>query len=158
MRVFVCLAALAALVLSGCGQKKLQVERHAVYPVEGEVIWKEKPLAGAHLEFYPLGWSLYSFTHTPMAVTGKDGRYRVGTYDKEDGAPAGKYAITITCLDPKVIGMYSTSNILPKQYGDPKTSGLEVEIVEGTNALPPLRLTEKAEKSDKADSAKQKPQ
>jgi hypothetical protein len=137
MKFFV-FSAVIAILLTGCGQKPLHVERHAVYPVEGTVIWKKKPLAKAHLEFVPLGWKLLPFTHAPATFTDKDGHYKLDTYASGDGAPAGKYTVTIWADDGKP-GM-GRPNILPPQYASAKTSGLEVEIVEGANALPPLDL------------------
>lgn len=130
-----------ALVLVSCSKKGPAIERHSVQPVEGQVIWKQKPLAGAYVTFHPQGWEEHSFTTNPAATTGADGRYRLGTYAKGDGAPAGKYVITVTSPDrsPGAPKMYPP-NILPKQYSDPKTSGLEVVIVEGTNVVPALDL------------------
>jgi hypothetical protein len=133
----------AALVLVGCGRKTVHVERHEVFPVEGSVIWKGKPLAEARIEFFPNGWKLKPFSGAPIAKTGPDGRFRVSSYNDGDGAPAGKYILTVVCQDPeakKQKKMFSTANILPKQYADPKTSGLEVEIGEGANVIPPLDL------------------
>jgi hypothetical protein len=40
-------------------------------------------------------------------------------------------------------------NILPKQLSLAKTSGLEVEIVEGENVLPPLDLGGKPDPEEK---------
>jgi hypothetical protein len=133
--------AIAALMVVGCGKKGPSIQRHAVQPVEGQVIWKQTPLAGAYVTFHPRGWEEHAFSNNPAATTGPDGRYRLGTYSKDDGAPAGKYVITVTCPDhsPTAPKMYPP-NILPKQYSSPDTSGLEVEIVEGANVVPPLDL------------------
>jgi len=143
MRSLFC-TAIAALTLVGCSKPGLpHVEKYEVYPVEGQVIWKGKPLADAHIEFFPKGWSLRPYSHTPLGVTGPDGRFQLSSYGEGDGAPLGKYIITVVCQDPqakKGKQMFSTANLLPKQYADPKTSGLEVEIVEGKNVVPPLDL------------------
>ena len=140
---FLFCTAVAALTLAGCSKQGPHIEKHEVYPVEGTVIWKGKPLAEARLEFFPKGWKLKPFSHTPVAVTGQDGRFQLSSYGDGDGAPAGKYTITVVCQDPeakKQKQMFSTANILPKQYARPDTSGLEVEIVEGKNVVPPLDL------------------
>jgi hypothetical protein len=141
-----------AVLLAGCGPKIATFERHSVYPVEGTVIWKQKPLVGARLEFHPLGWTLRAFTHAPVAVTGKDGRFHVSTYGGDDGAPVGKYTITIVCNDG-LPGM-SRPNILPARYTLVETSGLEVEIVEGANVLPPLDLGGKSDPEKKESKTK----
>jgi hypothetical protein len=150
---FLLFSAAMAVLLAGCGKKAPSIERHAVQPVEGQVIWKQKPLAGAYVTFYPRGWQEHAFSSNPSATTDSDGRYRLGTYKKDDGAPAGKYTITVTCPDrsPSAPKMYPP-NILPKEYSTPETSGLEVEIVEGTNVVPPVDL---GGKPDAAENERQ---
>jgi len=156
MRFLFCTAAVAALTRAGCSKKGPHIEKYEVYPVEGQVIWKGKPLAEARLEFFPKGWSLRPYSHTPVAVTGPDGRFQLSSYGGGDGAPAGKYIITVVCRDPTIKGkqMYSTANILPKQYSQSATSGLEVEVVEGKNVVPPLDLGGKPDAPSDKKSAK----
>ena len=137
--IAVSMIAVTALAAAGCGQKGPVIEKHEVYPVEGQVIWKKKPLAGAYVTFHPKGWKLHDSAPYPAAVTGEDGMYRLDTYGKGDGAPAGKYAITVTAPDRTVKTM-SPPNLLPKEFSSPDTSGLEVEVANGANNVPPIDL------------------
>jgi hypothetical protein len=135
-------ACMAVVLLAGCGPKIASFDRHAVQPVEGQVIWQGQPLAGALVTFHPKGWRTDPGTSAPSAETGPDGRYQLTTYKTGDGAPAGNYAITVVLRKPRASrsGSMFGPNQLPKQYESPETSGLEVEIVSGANTVPVLDL------------------
>jgi hypothetical protein len=147
MRCILALTLVAAMALAGCSKKGPVIVKHEVYPVEGRVIWKGKPLGGANITFHPRGWETHDFTAHPAAITDPDGHYRLSTYGKGDGAPAGKYAVTVTAPDrsPKAPKMYAP-NILPKEFASPDTSGLETEVVQGNNEVPALDLGGEPEK------------
>ncbi len=70
----------------------------------------------------------------------EDGTFAVGTYGKDDGAPAGEYRVTVQCFN-KVRGQDMPANVLPARYAAPDTSGLTVRIQEGDNQLSPIQLT-----------------
>jgi hypothetical protein len=130
------------LILVGCGQKQANFKQYALQPVEGQVIWKGKPLAEATITFHPDEWKPDPGTRAPRAETGADGRFKLSTYKEDDGAPQGKYTVTLLYRKHAVQrngGMFGP-NLLPKQYESPETSDLKVEIVEGANVVPPLDL------------------
>ena len=74
--------------------------------------------------------------------TGADGRFRLGTYDKTDGAPEGQYVVTVVHFPLVQTGSDSVPgpNRLPKKYASPATTDLCVQIAKGVTTLPPLVL------------------
>jgi hypothetical protein len=133
-----CAAAFTVLVamIVGCGRS----DRATVYPAEGQVLWYGKPLAGAHVVFYPKQTS-DGKPIAPRAQTGSDGRFRLGTYDADDGAPEGDYAVTVHYYPIRPGEGGASGNALPPKFASAKTTDLHVQIAKGPNALPPLELT-----------------
>lgn len=79
----------------------------------------------------------------PHGEVDADGRFRIGTYDTADGAPAGEYAVTITWPETKADpggGEVTTGDRLGGRYSDPAKSKWKVQIRDGTNELEPFRL------------------
>lgn len=75
---------------------------------------------------------------------GSDGTFVLGTYGKDDGAPAGEYVATVQWfvkLDLRDLdGELAPRNLLPSRYRSIKTSGLNIRIQEGENQLPAINL------------------
>jgi hypothetical protein len=132
---------MTALMLAGCG-KHDDAKPHAVYPAEGQVIWKGKPLADAHVTFFPQDWKPDKKNNYPSALTAADGRFHLTTHKRDDGAPAGKYTILVTYhkMVPVGPGAMPGPNVLPKKYEHAETSDLEVELAAGSNVVPPIDL------------------
>ncbi len=104
-----------------------------------------KPLAEAMVVFHPL--EPKSRIHPkPMAYCDEQGRFQLMTYQAGDGAPAGRYAITVELRAPRPIGeeiVRDGPNTLPARYGRPETSPLALQVVEGDNEVPPLAIAER---------------
>jgi hypothetical protein len=67
----------------------------SVYATEGIVLDKGQPVAKATVEMYPEG---EGSIHRPRtSITAADGTFKVSTFGEADGAPAGKYKVTVTC-------------------------------------------------------------
>jgi hypothetical protein len=82
-RIVTALSAAAALAaLSGRGRPG----RLPLVPAAGQVSWRGKPLAGARVVLVPLGPDAAGRPR-PAALTGADGRFRLSTYSRDDGAP-----------------------------------------------------------------------
>jgi len=124
------------VLLPGCSSNAKP--RKPTHPVNGQVLFEGRPLAGAYVSFHPQDGD----PDQPRsgARTDHEGRFRMSTYDAFDGVPAGKYLVTIT-LDEE----QDTVAQIPARYGNPNTSGLRVEVREGTNELPPFRLVRPTE-------------
>ncbi len=116
-----------------------------VFPVSGKLTMNGQPMADAQICFYsseevPKGTSKIR----PHATTEEDGSFRVSTYGSEDGAPVGKYSVTVSWKGPAVgaageVGVAGDDDDrpekLPLAYQNPRSSKLKVEITEGDNAL-----------------------
>lgn len=116
----------------GCKSK----DRAELAPVSGEVRLDGKPLAKGTIVFESDG---------QRPATGKieNGQIvEVSTYEPNDGAPVGHHRVAIFATaeaasavapDPSQKSGLGKNymgggSILPKRYGDPKTSGLEADV------------------------------
>ena len=76
----------------------------------------------------------------PIGVTGEDGVFRLGTYEKADGAPAGRYRVTLFLPDEPPNGSNSPEDLLGGRYVNAGRSTIEVDIAEGENHLTPIEV------------------
>jgi hypothetical protein len=143
---FLFFSAAMALLLAGCGQKVAHFDVRTLFPVEGQFTWNGKPVEGATVVFTPASWRLDPGTSNPAGLTGPDGRFKLTTYTKDDGAPAGKYRITVVKKVPSTKGGMFAPNPLPEKYAGLNTTPLEVEVQEGKNELPAIELVGKPTK------------
>src|SRR5262249_40892081 len=130
-------------LLSGCGDGRLPV-----YPVRGQVFYEDKPTPGALVIFHPLN-NPDPRARGLVARVRAEGSFSPTTYNTEDGAPAGEYAVTVAWVkdvDNQNVAkedMKEQRNLLPDRYSKAETSGLRVEVKKGSNELEPFRLTRK---------------
>jgi len=136
---FVCLVAFFVLCPTGC-----QGGRKPVYPVHGKVTDKDnKPAVGAVVMFNPVP-NDDPQANKPNAVVGEDGTFGLQTYERDDGAPAGEYVLTIEwrtqntkSFGPNKLG----EDQLKGRYSDPKTSKLKFTVEKkADNEVPEIRL------------------
>jgi len=138
------LAAGSFLPPGGCSDSK----HRPVYAVEGIVRYRGNPVEGARVMLYPEEQS--KDRYLPNGITGSDGKFKLTTYQTDDGAPAGRYKVSIAWTPPKappstsdpakatggVPSKAPEADRLHGKYGDPKTSGLTAEIkADGPNKL-----------------------
>jgi hypothetical protein len=120
----------------------------ALYPVQGTVLHKTKPLSGAEVRFHPPSAS-HDLVDWPAGKTHEDGTFTLSTGGKE-GAPAGEYKVTIVCLETpqftpgKGVDL-STAGREPKDrlhgaYADPGKTRLTASVKAGVNQLEPFQL------------------
>ncbi len=138
---------LAVGLLTGCGKKAVPAIKGTqlpVFPVSGQLAMGGEPMADAQITFYLVGDLPDGASRLrPHATTDEDGAFHVSTYGSEDGAPAGKYAVTISWKGSHVGSAgddQSGPEKVPKEYQDPRHSPLKVEIASGANALTPWNL------------------
>ncbi|MBI2807568.1 MAG: hypothetical protein HYX68_21515 [Planctomycetes bacterium] len=79
----------------------------------------------------------------PQATVDGDGSFRLSTFRQQDGAPPGRYAVTVhwpsdTMKDED--GTPAGPDRLQGRYVNPKTTPLHAEIKAGENALAPFLL------------------
>ena len=114
------LAALGGLLLvAGCSGSN----RPSLAPVSGVVTWRGDPVAGAEVMFMPTGG------RPATGTTDADGRYRLSTFAKDDGALVGRHKVTITKRVPINDQPYAPERSeIPANYGTAATSGLEADV------------------------------
>ena len=146
MRCFVDLKLVLGLVLcalicaggSGCGSG---IEVPPLFSVTGKVTYQGKPVPGATIIFSPEAPSKTGKGKDPLiekiaGETDDDGNYVLVWGEKNDGAPPGKYKVSIAAVEP--FGPDDDSeaprkNLLPDVYASPQTSGLTWVVKEEDN-------------------------
>lgn len=123
-----CLAALG-LSLLGCGKPPADAPSVKLLPVTGLINVNGEPASGAHVTLHPVEQSAAGVV-TPSGVVDANGAFILTTYAPADGAPAGKYRVTVSWADLLKTGSdpeYGKEK-LPARYQFPERSGLECEI------------------------------
>lgn len=119
-----CACAILAVSTTGCensGPKMVQVE--------GKVTYKGKPVPRGSVSFYAEPKKGNESKELPIGII-EDGNYRVVTRVK-DGLTPGWYHVAVNAakqIDPK--NPYFTEWLVPEKYSNPKTSKIEIEVVE----------------------------
>jgi hypothetical protein len=122
------------LCITSCSSQK------RAYPVEGKVLFEGRPAAGATVQFHPLDTNEKE-PLVPRGQAGADGTFRLTTYEFEDGAPAGRYAVTVFWGVPSKGGDGIDRILVPARYLSPSTSGLTVDVPEQESKLKPFLLS-----------------
>jgi len=118
----------------GCGGDATRVP---LYPASGRVMVDGAPARGVEVRLVP-GNNLSSLDALrPFAVTGEDGSFVLGTYDKDDGAPEGQYKAILFWPD-KPPGLERPNDRLGGAYTKPERSTFDANITKGENRLPPF--------------------
>src|SRR5262249_28100061 len=138
-QVALLLLALVAMPAVSCSSG----ERTRLYPVRGQVLYKDRPVVRAMVVLHPLE-EQPAGSSKPIAYTDAEGRFSVTTNRPGDGAPAGEYAVTVELREKTPTGVEKVRgrNLLPARYSKPESSGLRCSVREGQNELP-LNLTDK---------------
>ncbi len=116
---------------AGCGDG-----RPPLFPVHGQVVFSSgEPVREATIEFVPADAS-----PSPRGKTDAEGRFTLGTYESEDGAPAGEYRVLVLhALPPRAaesvrkLGEEHADHgaqipLVSLKYASPKTSELTCTV------------------------------
>jgi hypothetical protein len=129
---------LPALCCLACSGPKLN-------PVQGKVLYRNRPLKGAVVTFHPKGANDVTAVR-PVGLTGEDGTFTLTTGTKK-GAPAGEYVVTILCSEEvrpkdKTISTEppDTRDMLGGAYANRDRSKITVTVKDGDNQLDPFDL------------------
>ena len=136
LALFAGLALLSALLLTSCGPKNAD----SLHPVQGRVLYKDKPATGAKVVFHPLGDSAPGLP-LPQATVEADGAFRLSTRTQHDGAAPGKYAVTVSWPSDgkkEEDGTAAGPDRLGGRYANPKTTPLRAEVGSSDNQLEPF--------------------
>jgi hypothetical protein len=111
-----------------------------VYRVTGQVLFQGHPAAGAIVQFHPQDMADKN-PLVPQGQVGSDGTFKLTTFKHDDGAPAGRYAVTVFWALPSKGGDNFDKVLVPERYLNPATSGLTADVPMGATDLPPFQLT-----------------
>lgn len=100
-------------------------------PVSGTVTYGDQPVESATVMFQALDGS-----RSAVGKTDSQGRYELTTFQPGDGAEPGEYRVSIVAFEEpdelfdeeKHPEGFPLKNLLPAQYADPKSSGLEATV------------------------------
>ncbi|WP_169977893.1 carboxypeptidase regulatory-like domain-containing protein [Tautonia rosea] len=152
---WVTLSGLIAMGLfGGCNGGSIGEDRLPLVAAEGRVTVKGVPATGAQIMLHPSDPELIALGLFPHGTVDESGVFALSTYEQTDGAPAGRYRVTLTWPDldyqPKsplereelALGV-SPPDRLKGRYADPEQSGLELTIDgdgSSSQSLLPLEL------------------
>jgi hypothetical protein len=116
--------------------------------VRGKVLYKGEPIKGAVVAFHPKNDDSAA-AFRPTGFTDENGVFTLST-QKDSGAPAGEYRVTVIWLDEPAEPVGSAVSLsqgipdrpdrLKGRYADPAKSGLTAVIRSGANELEPFKL------------------
>lgn len=126
------LAIVLLLLVTGCGDSR----QMKVWPVSGRVLVNEKPATGVEVAFYGLDDNNQSVAPFPRAITNERGEFQLTSYENGDGAPAGRYSVTLVwptshSTDPETVD--ESRDRFRGKYASADTSTLTAEVVAGAN-------------------------
>jgi len=129
----VALALVACTVMAGCGEGG----KEKVAKVSGKLTYKGAALANVTVTFTP------EKGRPATGETDSEGKFKLSTFGKDDGAVFGKHKITLseksTGAAPAMPGTPEAANAVaqadrfPAKYKDTKTTTLEFEVKSGSN-------------------------
>jgi len=129
----VCWASTGVLFV-GCSRS----DRVVTTPVEGKVLGQDgKPLERATVVLHPTDTS--AKFPKPRGTTDAQGLFQLSTYDTADGAPVGKYKVTIEQWYRDTPDQAPTNHLTP-QMASESTSGIEIQLSKGPNVLEPFKV------------------
>ncbi len=135
----------------GCGNKS------GYYTVEGQVLYKGEPAAGAVVYFHPEGSGAPSSTAVPFGIVEDDGRFSLICDGAGNGCPPGRYAVLVEWRDKTGTGVVpvktagkgevlkrsrvrSGPDRLGGRYLDISKPLIHAEVLPRTNTLGPFEL------------------
>jgi hypothetical protein len=138
------------LLAIGCGRGDPPMERDTVHKVTGKILIDGQPEPTVAVRLTRVGGpdasAGTSKMISPGGFTDNDGRFSIGTYEggaNGDGAPDGKYAITIHWGQVNLLGGRYEGDLFRGKYGDPDKSEFTVEVKGAPVEVPTIELSTK---------------
>ncbi|SFI63929.1 BON domain-containing protein [Planctomicrobium piriforme] len=135
---FVGIVAAVVLLAGAYGAWSLTTTSLSDFPVV--VLYAGKPADGAILTLHPLDPQPANEIKRPLGRVGPDGTVEWTTFDRGDGVPPGRYAVT-AIWHPLVLvngETFSRSNVLGKEYQKSDSTPLRLEV--SAQAQSPLQV------------------
>lgn len=119
---------LPLLFIIGCGGPK-------THPVNGSVFFQgsaepAKELSGYSITMEPELPNSEGKKHSGSGIIGADGKFKISTFEQNDGAVPGKHKVAITPPVQNGDGP-APKPLIPTRYGDLGTSGLIINVEAG---------------------------
>ena len=134
-------AALLPAALAGCGEAG--PPRVALHPASGRVLVDGAPAAKVNVRCRPAADPDSLDAPVPFATTDDGGNFELGTYDAGDGAPVGRYKVTLFWPD-RPPGPRHPDDLLGGAYATARRTPLEATIAEGRNTIPAFEVAKPA--------------
>lgn len=99
-------------------------------PVRGVITCQGKPVDGATITLVPVGDMAPA-----RGKTDATGRFSLSTFQPDDGAVPGRYRVTVSRDAAATTPGGPAVDRIPAKYGNPDTSGLEIEVKSGSNEI-----------------------
>jgi hypothetical protein len=131
-------AMLLVLLIAACGRRATE----PVVPVQGRLLYKGRPAAGARIVFHPLVPGAADKPR-PQAFADADGAFRLSTYRQGDGALPGQYAVTVAWpsdAKKEEDGTPAGPDRLQGRYLEALTTPLRAAVQTTPTELPPFQL------------------
>ncbi|HTN02121.1 MAG TPA: carboxypeptidase regulatory-like domain-containing protein [Planctomycetaceae bacterium] len=133
-------------LVAGCGSNGPDLK--PVYPVTGSVFVDGEAAKGAVVMFHPLPIQTGRFDMIRSRGTvNENGRFQLTTFQTDDGAPEGEYAVTIYWPgkrtgkpDPNDENSDLPPDRLGLRYNDPATSKIRVQVTGPETSLESFEL------------------
>jgi hypothetical protein len=109
------------VAVAGCGSSNIELA-----PVQGQVLFNGQPLAGAIVEFQPVGKS------PSVGTTDIDGQFQLQFSKDRWGAHVGEHVVKI---DHDIDGRHRSKSIVPVPARYNSKSELKREVVSGSNSF-----------------------
>lgn len=125
---------LVIALLGGCSNAS------ARYPVHGQVLSGDRPVAEAMVVFHPQ-FETPPGQPKPLGITDAEGKFQLTTLRANDGALPGDYRITVELRQEHPSGEEVTRdghNLLPPKYAKPETTPFQFTVTSGRNDVLPL--------------------
>lgn len=124
--------------LTGCG------EGRPLAHVEGQVLYKGKPLEFGSVTFQPAGGQ------PARADIGPDGKFVLTTPGEGNGAVVGFNKVRVTCYESQAPSYAAPTegegglgkSLIPERYASYETSGITMEVQAGKNEPLMIELTD----------------
>lgn len=139
---FACLIAVIGILalVMGCGEAS-KPAHPACHPVSGKLTYNGQAPQGAVIQLWPIPVDRNKWQERkPSAQVSEDGTFKVWTYESNDGAPEGEYAITVI-WDSDGGGNPPGNDVFGARYSNPDQPVSKVTIKSGPNEIPAIALT-----------------
>ena len=130
------------IALAGCGEPPKDAPQDVLHPLTGIVNVNGKPASGAIVSLHGSGIAVPGSV-TPFGIADENGKFSLTTYQPEDGAPEGRYQVTVSWADK--LGSSASDpeygpEKLPRKFQIPTMSGLELEVKPGLSEAVVMNL------------------